>query len=62
MNDVSDPTMADNLLEPSSLNAVQLDQLNPSATSTLSQAADGATLPSTNFGAMELYWLRFSDA
>jgi hypothetical protein len=55
------PAMVDNHLEPSSSNAAQLDQLNPSATSTssrLSQAADGAQLASPNsgnFGAMTQY-------
>ena len=50
LNAVSDPAMTDNNLEPSPLNAAQLNQLNPSATSTssrLSQAAGGAQLASS---------------
>ena len=50
---VADGTSGDISSTTSSLNAAQLDQLNPPATSTssrLSQTADGAQLPSTNFG------------
>ena len=52
-NSVSNPAMAENHLELSSLNAAQLGQSNPSAISTStrsSQAADGAQLASTNYG------------
>ena len=56
-NAVSDPAMADNNLKPTSLNAAQLDQLNLSATSTsssLSQAADGTQLASTDFDGVSI--------